>query len=104
MNGMSLTAVTSAVNHFFSFRGLPCPREPEFDVFTDVDGRKQKKSGLPFGKPPCLAMIYLAMYAAAFCAAIRPKITISATALPPRRFAPCTPPVTSPAAYRPGMT
>ena len=24
---------TSAVIHFFSFRGLPCPREPEFDVF-----------------------------------------------------------------------
>lgn len=103
MNGMSLTAVTSAVNHFFSFRGLPCLREPEFDVLQTLTEEK-KKSGLPFGKPPCLAMIYLAMYAAAFCAAIRPKTTISATALPPRRFAPCTPPVTSPAAYRPGMT
>ena len=35
--------------------------------------RSEKKGGLPFGKPPCLAMIYLAMYAAAFCAAIRAK-------------------------------
>ena len=26
MSGMSLTAVTSAASHFFSFRGLPCPR------------------------------------------------------------------------------
>lgn len=103
MNGMSLTAVTSAVNHFFSVRGLTCPREPEFDVLQTLTEEK-KKGSLPFGKPPCLAMIYLAMYAAAFCAAIRPKTTISATALPPRRFAPCTPPVTSPAAYRPGMT
>jgi len=40
---------------------------------------------------------YLA-YSAAWVPAMRPKTTMSETALPPRRLAPCTPPVTSPAA------
>ena len=39
----------------------------------------------------------------ALSAAIRPKMTISATALPPRRLPPWTPPQTSPAANSPGM-
>ena len=34
----------------------------------------------------------------------RPNTTKSHTALPPMRLPPCTPPVVSPAAYRPGMT
>ena len=42
MNGMSLAAVISAASHFFSFRGLPCPREPEFDVLqTLTEGNKR---------------------------------------------------------------
>ena len=43
---------------------------------------------------------YLAL-SAALCPEILPNTTKSATALPPKRLAPCTPPVTSPAAYHP---
>src|SRR5699024_10650988 len=42
--------------------------------------------------------------AAACSPAMRPNTTKSATALPPRRLPPWTPPVTSPAAYRPSIT
>merc|ERR1712003_568154 len=35
--------------------------------------------------------------------ATRPKTTQSNNELPPRRLLPCTPPATSPAAYRPGI-
>ena len=46
---------------------------------------------------------YLLSAARAF-AAVRPETKISTMALPPRRLPPWMPPVTSPAAYRPGMT
>merc|ERR1711972_39244 len=36
-------------------------------------------------------------------AATRPETTQSSKELPPRRLLPCTPPATSPAAYRPGI-
>ena len=39
-----------------------------------------------------------AAYSAAFFPAIAPKTTVSVSALPARRFAPCSPPVTSPQA------
>ena len=45
-------------------------------------------------------------YSASACtalAAVRPETKISTIALPPRRFPPWIPPVTSPAAYRPSM-
>ena len=45
---------------------------------------------------------YLLSAARAF-AAVRPETKISTMALPPRRLPPWMPPVTSPAAYRPGM-
>lgn len=52
MNGMSLTAVISAVNHFFSVRGLPCPREPEFDVLqTLAEGNKRRAASLSESRP-----------------------------------------------------
>src|ERR687898_2397694 len=41
-------------------------------------------------------------YAAAPSPALRPKTSRSESELPPRRFAPCSPPATSPAAKRPG--
>merc|ERR1719329_924584 len=44
------------------------------------------------------------MYFAQSSAATRPKTTQSRSELPPRRLLPCTPPATSPAAYKPGMT
>ena len=42
-------------------------------------------------------------YSIALSAEIRPKMTMSATAFPPRRLPPWTPPQTSPAANSPGM-
>ena len=42
---------------------------------------------------------------AAACPARRPKVTVSMSELPPRRFAPCTDTqAASPAAHRPGTT
>ena len=52
MNGMSLATVISAASHFFSFRGLPCPREPEFDVLqTLAEGNKRRAASLSESRP-----------------------------------------------------
>ena len=40
---------------------------------------------------------------AAACPDLLPKISISASEFPPKRLAPCKPPVTSPAAYSPSI-
>merc|ERR1712226_1309746 len=43
------------------------------------------------------------MYLAQCLPATRPNTTQSNKELPPKRLLPCTPPATSPAAYKPGM-
>ena len=72
--------------------------------------RSKRRLSEAFGQPPFFSWFQFPpsdpypAYAAAPWPAMRPKTTKSATALPPRRFPPWTPPVTSPAAKRPGMT
>ncbi len=73
----------------------PSPlKEGEGRRWRGVGMRKDRKDDLVRQRP---------YSAAALVPAIRPKVRQSATALPPRRLPPWMPPVTSPAAYRPGM-
>jgi hypothetical protein len=55
-------------------------------------GRRRPPRGDVVTWPPPFASF------AAFAPAIRPKVIVSEIELPPKRFVPCTPPVTSPAA------
>jgi hypothetical protein len=59
----------------------------------------------PFAPNPTTfaAPVSCCTYATACCPATRPNTAHSASELPPRRFLPCSPPLTSPAANSPGI-
>ena len=74
-------------------------------IFRALRGKSKKriKHEKAAGLPRRLSLS-LWLYLTIVSPASLPNTTVSTTALPPRRFAPWMPPVTSPAATRPGIT
>ena len=86
-----------------SLRGAQCMGR-RF-IFRALRGKSKKriKHEKAAGLPRRLSLS-LWLYLTIVSPASLPNTTVSTTALPPRRFAPWMPPVTSPAATRPGIT
>lgn len=84
--------------------------------FNAVDPERQKKQGIEDSiekhiEQTLRTVTYFRrsklgfyFWFAAELPAMRPKVKMSAMALPPKRFVPWMPPVTSPAAYKPSIT
>ena len=93
--------------HLFSLESyptLPCGENPANKLFQFPHHHtvRQQVQSLPCRRT--VSFLLQTAYFAAFLPAMRPNTMMSAIASLPKRFLPRTPPVTSPAAYKPGIT